>query len=331
MSGDETPKPKFARRKLALGGISIMLAIAASIGITRSCRPEQVSNTFCGHMESMMGDVAGAQFAGLREGTFSNLILHLSPHISDTLQLLIDDAPAETSPLFEILQANFDLGELLLKRTMGYSDVEIEAVKQIEFNENTRLADVLVPETSPDSLESASANLEDLLGGTYFARKAGETPRFRADGVRCGVFPEPDDDECPDVLSAETVATAFKIDVEEFTNRVTTTWDDGNCLWIITFPPTPSNPNPTDAYLWVDVFSNDVANRVLTARLADPGDVEEQPVIVDGARTSVGVFPCGRTAYVDMDDRSAVIAACGPKDLSEMTLTNTAIEAIESR
>jgi hypothetical protein len=282
-------------------------------------------------MEQMMGDVAGAQFAGLREGTFPNLILHLSPHISDTLQLLIDDAPAETSPLFEILQANFDLGELLLKRTMGYSDEEIEALKKIEFNENTRVADVLVPETSTDSLESASANLQELLGGTYFERKAGETPRFRADGIRCGVFPEPDDDECPDVLSAETVSSAFGIAVEEFATRVTTTWDDGNCLWIVTFPPTPSNPDPTDAYLWVDVFSNDVANRVLTARLAEPGGVEEQPVVVNGARTSIGVFACGRTAYVDMNERSAVVAACGPRDLSDVTLTNIAIEAIESR
>lgn len=331
MNGNVAPNQRSLRRRLTFGGISILVVIAASLGIIRSCRSDEVSHTFCTHMESMMGDVAGARYAGLREGTFSNLILHLSPHIADTLQLLIDDSPTETSPLFEILHRNFDLGELLLKRTLGYSDEEVKALKQIEFNENTRVADVLVPETSTNSLESATANLEELLGGTYFERKAGETPRFRADGVRCGVFPEPNDGECPEVLSDETIASAFGIDVEQYANQVTTSWDDGNCLWIVTFPPTPTDSSPTDAYLWVDVFSNDVANRVLTARLVEPGDVEERPVIVDGARTSIGVFSCGRTAYVDFKDRSAIVAACGPRDLSDTTLTNIAIEAIESR
>jgi hypothetical protein len=319
------------RRRIAVTAVAVVAAVAATLGVIRACSDEGVSHTFCGHMESVMGDVAGAQFAGLRTGSFPVLMLHLSPHMADTLDLLIEDAPSETSPLFEILHRNFDLGTLLLKRTMGYSDEKIEELRTFEISEMTALKDLVVPGTNAKSIESASDNLTDLLGSTYFERKAGETPRFRADGVDCGVFPEPDEDECSDLLVNETIADTYGFPLIEFATTATVTYDDGNCQWTINYEPSPENPEGDNAFLWVDVFSNTVANRVLTARLAEPGDVTTQPVIVDGARHSIGVYPCGRTAYVDYQGRSAVVAACGPRDLDDTTLTNLAIKAIESR
>ncbi len=321
------------RRRIAIAAVSVVAVLAATLGILRACQDDSgVSDAYCTQMETIMGDIAGAQFAGLREGdTFSDLILHLSPRLAATLALVIENAPEESADLLELLKDNFDLGELLLKRTMGYSDEVIEQLRLVNLSENSRLADVLQPDTNPESLESASSNLAELLGSTYFERKAGETPRFRADGVDCGVFPEPDDGDCPDVLSEESVAAAFGFAVEDFADRATITWDDGNCLWTVSFEPTPENPEATDGFLWVDVFTNTVANGVLTARLSEPGDVMTQPVFVDGARHSLGVYPCGRTAYVDSDGRSATVAACAPTDLSDTTLTNLALEAIASR
>ncbi len=101
-------------------------------------------------------------------------------------------------------------------------------------------------------------------------------------------------------------------------------------------PATPTDPSPTDAYLWIDVFSNDVVNhvlvnRVLIARFVEPGDVEEQPVIVDGTRSSIGVLLCNQTTYVDMEDRSAVVATRERCDVSHNTLTNIAVRALRSR
>ena len=101
-------------------------------------------------------------------------------------------------------------------------------------------------------------------------------------------------------------------------------------------PATPTGPSPTDAYLWVDVFSNDAVNQVLVnrflmARFVELGDVEEQPVIVDGARSSIGVLACKRTTYVDMEDRSAVVAARERRDVSHNTLTKIAVRALRSR
>lgn len=101
-------------------------------------------------------------------------------------------------------------------------------------------------------------------------------------------------------------------------------------------PATPTDPSPTNAYLWVDVFSNDVVNRVLVnrvliARFVELGDVEEQPVIVDGARSSIGVLLCNRITYVDKEDRSAVVAARGRRAVSHNTLTKIAVRALRSR
>ncbi len=326
-----TPGSNNHRRRVAVAVVATLAAVAATLGIIRSYSDDGVNEAYCDGMGTMMGDIAGAQFAGLREGTFANLILHLSPSLAATLDLLIGVAPSETKLLLELLKDNFDLGEQQLKSTMGYSDVVIEQLRIFEMDENSRLADVLQPDTNPESLASASANLTDLLGSTYFARLAGETPRFRADGVKCGVFPLTDEDGCSDLLPNASIASSYGFPIEQYDSVVALTYDDGNCQWTINYEPSPQNLEGEDAFLWVDVFSNTVANRVLTARLAEPGDVTTQPVIVDGARHSIGVYPCGRTAYVDFDGRSAVVAACGPRDLDDTTLTNLAIEAIESR
>lgn len=326
-----TSESTYQRRRIAIAAVAALAAVAATLGVIRACSDEGTNEAYCVGMETVMGDIAGAQFAGLREGTFSDLILHLSPRIGATLAQLIQDAPKETKSLLELLKDNFDLGEQLLIRTTGYPDEKIEQLRTVEMTEDTRLADVLKPDTDPEKLKSASTNLENLLGNTYFERKAGETPRFRADGVKCGVFPEPEEDECPELLSNETIATTYGFPIEEYDNVVALTYDDGNCQWTINYEPSTLNPEGDDAFLWVDVFSNTVANRVLTARLTEPGNVSEEPVIVDGARHSIGVYPCGRTAYVDFEGRSATVAACGPVDLDDTTLTNLAVAAIESR
>lgn len=324
-------KEHIGTREIGLFATALLATFAASMGIVKSCQNEGLSDEFCGHMEMMMGDTAGAQYAGLREGTPTSTFLHLSPHLADTLDLLAEDAPKETRFLFEILHRNFDEGTKLLQRVMGYSDEKVEQFRVFEFNENTRIVDLVGSEVKPGALEAASDEIYNLLDATYFARKAGEVPRFRADGVRCGVFPEPDEDECSDLLDSAAIASIYGFPEEEFANTVSVAYDDGNCMWTLNYEASPENPEGNDAYLWVDVFSSTTANRVLTARLANPGDVTKEPVVVDGARTSIGVYPCGRTAFVDLDDRSAVVAACGPTDLSATVLIDIASQVIASR